>query len=187
VPPRFSALKIEGERAYDLAREGVAVELPPRPVDIYRLEFVAMPDADHTVLSAECGKGTYVRALARDLGRELGCFGHVVALRRTSVGPFAEASAVPLADLQAASESGTAAAAMLLPVAAGLAALPSLVVSRADAGRLARGQAVLLRGRDAPLMEGIVAVSVQGALVALAELEGGELRPRRIFNLPRGA
>jgi len=189
VPPRFSALKIEGERAYDLAREGVTVELAPRPVDIYRLEFVAMPDADHTVLSAECGKGTYVRALARDLGRELGCFGHVAALRRTSVGPFAEASAVPLADLQAASESdgGTASAALLLPVAAGLAALPSLAVSRADAGRLARGQAVLLRGRDAPLTEGLVAVSTQGALVALAELEDGELRPRRIFNLPRGA
>jgi tRNA pseudouridine55 synthase len=189
VPPRFSALKIEGERAYDLAREGKVVELAPRPVDIHILEFVAMPDAEHTVLAAECGKGTYVRALARDLGRELGCLGHVVALRRTSVGAFTEDRAISLDALQAAclAAAGTESelAAALLPVEAGLAALPALVVSRADAGRLSRGQAVLLRGRDAPLMEGWVAVSAQGALVALAEMEKGELRPRRIFNLPR--
>src|SRR5580692_9187296 len=102
VPPRFSALKIEGERAYDLAREGKVVELAARPVDIHRLELVAMPDAAHTVLAAECGKGTYVRALARDLGRELGCLGHVVALRRTAVGSFTEGCAVGLEALQAA-------------------------------------------------------------------------------------
>jgi tRNA pseudouridine55 synthase len=189
VPPRFSALKIEGERAYDLAREGKVVELAARPVDIHRLEFVAMPDPDHTVLAAECGKGTYVRALARDLGRELGCFGHVVALRRTAVGGFAEGCAVRLDTLQDASRADPApqglATGLLLPVEAGLAALPALVVSRADAGRLARGQTVLLRGRDAPMMGGFVAVSAQGALVALAEVEKGELRPRRIFNLGR--
>jgi tRNA pseudouridine55 synthase len=191
VPPRFSALKIEGERAYDLAREGKVVELAPRPVDIHRLEFVAMPDAESTVLAAECGKGTYVRALARDLGRELGCLGHVVALRRTAVGAFTEDRAISLEALQAAcgtspeGEIVSTTITALLPVEAGLTALPSLVVSRADAGRLARGQAVLLRGRDAPLMEGWVAVSAQGALVALAEMDKGELRPRRIFNLAR--
>jgi tRNA pseudouridine55 synthase len=193
VPPRFSAIKIEGERAYDLAREGKVVELAARPVDIHRLEFVAMPDAEHTVLAAECGKGTYVRALARDLGRELGCLGHVVALRRTAVGSFTEDRAISLDALQTAFppasgvDNGTdnGATAALLPVEAGLASLPSLVVSRADAGRLARGQAVLLRGRDAPLMEGWVAVSTQGTLLALAEMEKGELRPRRIFNLGR--
>ena len=86
VPPRFSAIKIEGERAYDLARDGEVVELKARPVEISRLEVVETPDADHTVLEAECGKGTYVRALARDLGRALGCFGHVSALRRVAVG-----------------------------------------------------------------------------------------------------
>jgi tRNA pseudouridine55 synthase len=189
VPPRFSALKVDGERAYDLAREGRVVELAPRPVDIHRLELVSTPDADHTVLAAECGKGTYVRALARDIGRSLGCLGHVAALRRTAVGSFTEACAVRLETLQAASADGAQAApvTLLLPVAAGLASLPSFVVSRADAGRLARGQGVLLRGRDAPLMEGLVAVSAQGGLVALAEIEQGELRPRRIFNLPRGA
>ena len=187
VPPRFSALKIDGERAYDLAREGRSVELAPRPVDIHRLEFVDMPDADHTVLEAQCGKGTYVRALARDLGRELGCLGHVVALRRTAVGPFDEQSAVTLEALEAAIPPDTdhVPASALLPVEAGLASLPALSVSRADAGRLTRGQAVLMRGRDAPLMEGFAAVFTQGALLALAEIAAGELHPRRIFNLAR--
>src|SRR6185312_4400420 len=87
VPPRYSAVKIAGERAYDLAREGEIVELEARPVEIHRLELVETPDADHTVLAAECGKGTYVRAIARDMGRALGCLGHVEMLRRTSVGP----------------------------------------------------------------------------------------------------
>jgi tRNA pseudouridine55 synthase len=180
VPPRFSAVKIEGERAYDLAREGEVVKLDARPVDIHRLELIETPDADHAVLAAECGKGTYVRALARDMGRLLGCFGHVAALRRTAVGPFTETVAIGLDALEGSGQG--AAGAPLLPVAAGLAALPALAVSRADAGRLARGQAVLLRGRDAPLIAGWVAVSTQGALVALAEVQQGELQPRRIFN-----
>jgi tRNA pseudouridine55 synthase len=182
VPPRFSALKVEGERAYDLAREGAAVELAPRRVEVHRLELLATSDSEHSVFAAECGKGTYVRSLARDLGRTLGCLGHVAALRRTSVGPFAEDRAVRLDSLPETPES-PASPALLLPVAAGLADLPSLTVSRADAGRLARGQAVLLRGRDAPLLQGWAAVFTQGALVGLVEAEKGELRPRRIFNL----
>jgi tRNA pseudouridine55 synthase len=190
VPPRFSAVKIEGERAYDLAREGGLVELDARPVDIHRLEWISALDPDRTVLAAECGKGTYIRALARDMGRALGCFGHVAALRRTAVGPFDESSATSLEAVERLDQQGMARGAgeepaFLLPVEAGLAALPSLRVSLADAGRLARGQSVLLRGRDAPVMQGWVAVSAQGALVALAEVERGELRPRRIFNLPR--
>ena len=100
------------------------MELAPRPVDIHRLDLVETPDADHTVLAAECGKGTYVRALARDMGRALGCYGHVSALRRTGVGPFQEADAVALDDLQAAApaEGGDFAAlvALLQPVDAGL-------------------------------------------------------------------
>jgi tRNA pseudouridine55 synthase len=190
VPPRFSAVKIEGERAYDLARDGEPVELAPRSVEIHRLELIEMPDPDHAVLAAECGKGTYVRALARDMGRALGCLGHVAALRRTAVGPFTEDVAISLESLQpigrAETESEAAALPALLPVEAGLADVPSLRVSPADAGRLARGQAVLLRGRDAPIMEGWVWVCAHGALVALAQVEKGELRPRRIFNLPRG-
>jgi len=183
VPPRFSAVKIEGERAYDLAREGEVVELAARPVEIHRLELVATPDPDRALLLAECGKGTYVRSLARDLGRLLGCFGHVSALRRTAVGPFQAADAIGLDRLAAAAaEGGSAFACVLQPVAAGLQGLPALAVSRADAARLARGQTVLLRGRDAPLMTGLVAVSTHGSLVALAEVAQGELRPRRVFN-----
>src|SRR6266404_7127284 len=91
VPPRFSALKIGGERAYDLAREDEAVEIARRSAEIHRLELIEAPDPDHTKFIAECGKGTYVRALARDLGRAAGCFGHVSALRRTGVGSFGEA------------------------------------------------------------------------------------------------
>jgi tRNA pseudouridine55 synthase len=186
VPPRFSALKIEGERAYDLAREGAAVELPARPVEVHRLELVEAPDADRAVFRADCGKGTYVRALARDLGRRLGCLGHVQALRRTRVGPFGEAEARTLEALAACREEGEERLdANLQPVDAGLTALPALSVSRADAQRLALGQAVILRGRDAPILEGLVAVSAQGSLVALGEVEQGALRPRRIFHLPR--
>ena len=187
VPPRFSAIKIDGERAYDLARDGESVEIAARPVEIHRLELIETADQDHAKFMAECGKGTYVRALARDLGRMLGCQGHVAALRRTAVGPFGEDVGVCLDALQRLRPDETAAAerAALLPVETGLAALPALRVSAADAGRLARGQAVLLRGRDAPVMAGWVAVSSQGALIALAEVEKGELRPRRIFNLPR--
>src|SRR5262245_44858540 len=183
TPPKFSAIKVAGERAYDLAREGEAVSLEPRPVEIHRLDLVAVRDADHVELEAGCGKGTYVRALARDLGRALGTCGHVAALRRTAVGPFTTDGAVTVEELKALARDGVLAAPILLPVAAGLAALPALAVSRADAARLARGQAVLLRGRDAPVVQGCVAVSTQGALVALAEVEQGELRPRRIFNL----
>jgi tRNA pseudouridine55 synthase len=185
VPPRYSALKIEGERAYDLAREGAEVELAPRPVEVHRLELIETPDADHAVFEAECGKGTYVRALARDIGRKLDCLGHVRALRRTRVGPFDETQAISLqrlAELAAGSED---IATTFMPVATGLAALPTLKVSRADADRLALGQSVLVRGRDAPQFEGIVSVSTGEGLVALAEMHEGALKPKRIFNLPR--
>lgn len=183
VPPRFSAIKIQGERAYDLARDGEVVELSARPVEIHRLALVAVPDPDHAVFEAECGKGTYVRALARDMGRALGTLGHVTALRRTAVGPFAEADTVTLAALEQAAGEPAGAKRHLRPVAAGLQELPALAVSRADAARLAQGQPVLLRGRDAPVMEGFVAVSTQGDLIALAEIELGELHPRRIFHV----
>ena len=181
VPPRFSAIKIDGERAYDLARDGEVVELEARPVEIHRLSLIDIPDPDHALLSAECGKGTYVRALARDMGRVLGCFGHVSALRRAGVGPFSEQDGVSLEQLEAA--DAAALAGLLQPVAAGVQGLPTLSVSRADAARLARGQAVLLRGRDAPIVEGSVAIFTQVDLIALAEAAEGELRPRRIFNL----
>ena len=187
VPPKFSALKIGGERAYDLARQGEAVDLPAREVEIRKLDPVDFPDAEHTTFEAECGKGTYVRAIARDLGRMLGCFGHVTALRRIRVGPFSEENSVDLKALVAlrdeAGEDRLAGA--LKPVETGLASLPALAVSAADAQRLALGQAVIVRGRDAPIFEGPVAVSAQGALIALGEIEQGSLKPKRIFHLPR--
>src|SRR5262249_56958268 len=103
-PQRFSAVKIEGERASALARDGEVVQLEPRPVDIHRLELVGIPDRDHAEFAAECGKGTYVRALARDLGRALGCLGHVASLRRTTVGPFGEGVAISLDALEGGGE-----------------------------------------------------------------------------------
>ena len=107
VPPRFSALKVDGARAYDLARDKEEFELAPRMVSIERLLLVSRSDPDHCVLETECGKGTYVRALARDLGRALGTCAHVEALRRTRVGAFGEEDAVTLADLEALKEIGT--------------------------------------------------------------------------------
>ncbi len=158
------------------------MELEARTVTIDRLELMSHA-GDRSLFEAECGKGTYVRAVARDMGRALGCLGHVSALRRTRVGPFGRADAVTLEALRGADEAGLARA--LEPVSAGLGELPSVAVSRADAQRLCRGQAVLLRGRDAPIFEGTVAVTAHAALVALAELRQGELHPRRIFNLAR--
>ncbi len=187
TPPRFSAVKIQGERAYDLARDGEVVELAPRIVEIHELTLLDQPDADHAVFEAECGKGTYVRALARDMGRLLGCYGHISALRRTLVGPFSENDMIPLEQLEAlcdraASGEGSLADA-LLPVETALDDIPALAVTRADAARLHRGQAVLLRGRDAPNPNGIVYVTVGGRLLALAEIGNGELIPKRVFNL----
>jgi len=187
VPPRFSALKVDGARAYDLARDEEDFELAPRTVTVERLDLVDHPDEDHCVLEAECGKGTYVRALARDLGRALGCLGHVEALRRTRVGTFSEADTVTMADLEeaAASPQGPdTLLGLLRPVETALQHIPALSLSSADAARLRQGQAVLLRGRDAPIMSGTVYAVSRGALVALGEVSQGEFRPRRIFNLP---
>ncbi len=183
VPPRYSAIKIDGNRAYDLARSGEEVVLEPRIVVIEDLRLVEMPDAETAVFEAECGKGTYVRALARDMGRALGCLGHVIELRRTRVGPFEEADAIPLAELEAAEkESEAALSAQLLPVEAALEDLPDVGVTPNDAASLARGQSVLVRGRDAPLLTGAAWAHFKGRILALGELEKGAFRPTRVFN-----
>ncbi len=185
VPPRYSALKVEGARAYDLARDEEDFELAPRTVVVDRLDLVEHPDPDHCVLEAECGKGTYVRALARDLGRALHCLGHVEVLRRTRVGVFREEESAPLDAIEAAANEGPEALlALLRPVEMALHDIPALSLSSADAARLRQGQAVMLRGRDAPIMSGPVYAISKGALVALGEIAQGEFRPRRIFNLP---
>lgn len=178
TPPQFSAIKIAGERAYDLAREGEQVELKPRTVTIYTLEIV--DSAEHeTQFFMECGKGAYVRAIARDLGRLLGCYGHVTALRRTRVGPFTEEDAYTLDEIENQNMAGEA----LLSVEAGLTELPCVIVDRDTAARLRRGGSVILRGRDAP-SEGIVYAACGGVPVAFGEIVEGALTPSRVFNLP---
>ena len=179
TPPAFSAIKIAGERAYDLARDGESVTIEPRQVTIHALDL-AEASGEKATFSAQCGKGTYVRAIARDLGRLLGCYGHVTALRRTRVGPFTEVDAVPLAGLEA---EGADAAHALLPVEAGLNELPCVVVDRSSAARLRRGQPLLLRGRHAPA-DGFVYAACGGVVVATGIVERGELVPARVFNLP---
>lgn len=186
VPPKFSAIKIDGERAYDLARDGEEVELEAREVIIDSLEIVEHSQ-ESTTLEAACGKGTYVRAIARDLGRALGCFGHVTALRRTRVGPFLEQEFISADDLTATfedpAEAESHAKDLLAPVDRGLQELVDVQVTRPEAQRLQRGQGVILRGRDAIIAEGPVAVHCGHELVAIGEMDKGELKPHRVFNL----
>lgn len=177
-PPAYSAIKVNGERAYDLARDGEIVDLAFRTVTIASLELVS-DDPDEAVFEARCGKGTYVRAIARDLGRALGCLGHVSALRRTRVGPFGERDAATLADL-ADAEAGPS---PLLRVEAGLTEMPRVTVDRDAAARLRRGQSVLLRGCDAP-RAGSAYAACGGVVIAVGAVEEGELIPGRVFNLP---
>ncbi len=185
TPPQYSAIKVDGQRAYELARDGETVELEPRTVVVDRLELVETPDPRTAVFEAECGKGTYVRALARDMGRTLGCFGHVVQLRRTRVGPFMEADAVSLDELREAADpaNGPDIGQFLLPVEAALDAVPELVVSQTDAANLTLGRSVLIRGRDAPILSGPIYATCKGRIVALGEVEKGALHPTRVFNL----
>jgi tRNA pseudouridine55 synthase len=175
-PPAFSAIKVNGERAYDMARDGEEVILPERLIVIHALRLVEFV-GERAVFEADCGKGTYVRSLARDFGRALGCLGHVIALRRTRVGPFTVSDATPLAALDDPLEAGRA----LKPIETGLAEVPCVTVDRNGAARLKRGQGLLLRGRDAP-SEGWAWASCQGEPVAFGEIEEGELRPSRVFN-----
>lgn len=181
VPPAFSAIKVDGNRAYDLARSGETVVLDPRWIVVEDLRLVDMPDAATVVLEAECGKGTYVRALARDIGRALESAAHVIGLRRTRVGSFDEEASVQLQTLQDAFEAGDIDQ-YLRPVEAALDDLPGLSVGPNDAASLSRGQAVLVRGRDAPVLNGAAYAHFKGRILALGELEKGAFRPTRVFN-----
>ncbi|MBY4631180.1 tRNA pseudouridine(55) synthase TruB [Rhizobium croatiense] len=187
VPPQFSAIKIAGERAYDLARDGEAVEIPSREVEIFRLTLLACPDANTAHFEVECGKGTYVRALARDFGRELGCYGHISGLRRTFVAPFQEEAMVPLANLVALEaiedmdERLAALDALLIDTCEALSALPHLVINDDQAHRLKMGNPILVRGRDAPIAESEAYATARGRLIAIGEIGQGEFRPKRVF------
>lgn len=187
IPPMFSAIKIAGERAYDLAREGEVFEIASREVEIHRLTLLGT-EKDSAHFEVECGKGTYVRSLARDFGRDLGCFGHIASLRRTFVAPFAEDRMVPLADLvaleQVESDDERLAAldAYLMDTGEALSSLPHLAVSDDQAHRLKMGNPIILRGRDAPVAEPEAYATAKGKLVAIGEIAEGEFRPKRVFN-----
>jgi tRNA pseudouridine55 synthase len=179
TPPKFSAIKIAGERAYDLARDGEEVTLEARPVEIDALSIVSH-DGATTTFEAECGKGTYVRAIARDLGLALGCLGHVAHLRRTRVGPFTVAEAASVETLRESPESALAA---LQPVKAALTLIPEIVLHRDAANRLKRGQSALLRSAGAPVELEAAYATCAGTLVSTGSVQNGEFVPHRVFNL----
>jgi tRNA pseudouridine55 synthase len=185
VPPRFAAVKVEGERAYDLARRGEMVELAPRQVEVQSFGLVEQPDRDHATFELRCGRGTYVRALIRDLGQRLGCLGHVIALRRLQAGPFQAEAALALAAFERLVAEDALSQA-LLPVSAALGDLPALALTGPQADRLRAGQTI----RVAPGLvigevsdDSTVRAMAAGQMVALARLQGGELSPVRVFHL----
>lgn len=192
TPPSFSAILVDGERAYDLARDGVDVALMARETHIHRLEVQPSDDPDQSVFEMVCGKGTYVRAFARDIGRVLGCYGHVQSLTRTAVGPFGLPAAISLEMLEESAKDG-AAKRNLLPLATVLDDIPALAVTDQEAAQLRLGRAILARGRVS-LREGaadngeaepappVYCRSRSGDPVAIAGFERGELRPTRVFN-----
>lgn len=204
IPPQFSAIKIAGERAYDLAREGEAVEIPAREVEIGCFDLVEMRGADATVFEIECGKGTYVRSLARDMGRDLGCYGHISELRRTEVDPFTADDLVTMAEIEEAiasvpmetSEEGDAPQAprpgpdqwkaldaLLMDTGSALDCLPQVVVNDDTAARLRLGNPVIVRGRDAPVQADEACAFARGRLVAIGAIEAGMFKPKRVFSL----
>ncbi len=187
IPPQFSAIKIAGERAYDLAREGETVEIPSREVEVFRLTLLGVGE-NEAHFEVECGKGTYVRSLARDFGRDLGCYGHISNLRRTFVAPFGEDKMVPLADLVALEEIEdrderlAALDAYLIDTAEALSSLPHLPITDEQAHRIKMGNPIILRGNSAPVEEPEAYATVRGRLVAIGEIGQGEFRPKRVFG-----
>ena len=190
VPPAFSAVKVDGERAYDLARDGEEVELEARPVEIDALRIVSH-DGATTTFEAECGKGTYVRAIVRDIAERLGACAHVSALRRTRVGPFDEDSAITLELLEDLGHKARCLEA-LLPVETALDDIPELAVTTEDAFKLKQGRPIVLVPRQvevlkARLSPGTRTVSAMegGSIVALCEMRAGKLEPSRVFHLEK--
>ncbi|MGL4312005.1 MAG: tRNA pseudouridine(55) synthase TruB [Paracoccaceae bacterium] len=179
VPPQYSAVKVDGERAYDLAREGEVMDLAARPLWVESLILTARPDADHAELEMVCGKGGYVRSVARDLGADLGCLGHVRNLRRIWSGPFDLKESVTLEQVEAVARTD-AADAFLLPLELGLFDLPELRATPEGAARLRNGNPGQVTGS---LQWGDSAwASHEGKAVAVGTYRGGELHPSRVFR-----
>ena len=188
IPPRYSAIKIDGRRAYDLARRDEAVELKSRRVEVRELRLVDVPDADHAFLSVTCGKGTYVRALARDLAHHLDTVGHVDWLRRTAVGPFTEADAISLDKIEALGHIPLDSD-LLMPIETVLDDIPALALTVQEAQRLKHGQSVSVlpvasRSTFKEIEQGdTVCAMSEGRLVALVRIVDGGIHPVRVMNL----
>jgi tRNA pseudouridine55 synthase len=195
IPPAFSAIKVDGERAYDLAREGIEVDLKPRKVVVHEMRLIDAPDADHAELEMSCGKGTYVRAVARDLAIALGACAHVSALRRTRVGPFDIGRAISLEFLEDICHSSDGSG-VLLPVETALDDIPALAVTTEDAFRLSQGRPIVLLPRQIETLKTRLAspsgggyasrtvLAMHGAVaVSICEMRAGQLSPTRVFNL----
>ena len=192
VPPKYSAIKVQGERAYDLARDGEAFEIPSRQVTVYEAELVEIADADHATLRVVSGKGFYVRAMARDLATALGAEGHVSALRRTRVGALDEPASIKLSDLEALSEDKDALAATLKPLETILDDVPKIEIDRGDADALKLGREVVLLPHiveqwraeaDLDSDDRLALAMTDKQAVALGEVRAGRFQPRKVFQL----
>jgi len=187
VPPDYSAIKVAGRRAYDLAREKQPLELAARSVHVHSFSLLATPDPDHGLFRVDCGKGTYIRALVRDLAQALGTVGHISVLRRTRCGVFAENRAISLDKLEALGHKA-ADSEYLLPVGTVLDDIPALALTEEEARRMTLGQAVALwpvvkRSPHAGLEQGTAVQAVCGdKLIAVAEVGDGMIRPVRVLN-----
>ena len=185
VPPIFSAIKVAGERAYDMAREGRAPVLEPRPARVDRFELIERPDADTAIFEVASGKGVYMRSLARDLAQACGTVGHIATLRRLRVGPFREEHAIALADIRQGEDGTPAPANLLLPVVMALADIPAVKLTEQEAVDLRHGQALSLVGLmgripDTADPDGGLARAMVGArVISLCRLEDGMLKPER--------
>ena len=200
TPPQFSAVRIDGERAYDLARAGETVEIAAREIEIGRFELLEAT-ADEAIFEVECGKGTYVRSLARDMGRDLDCYGHISTLRRVMVDPFDTEDLVTLEAIEAAAdvpprgEDGErpelapdeaavrlkALDDLLLDTSAALDNLPEVALGDDAAQKVRLGNPVICRGRDAPAEAPEAFATARGRLVAIGSVEAGMFKPRRVF------
>jgi tRNA pseudouridine55 synthase len=186
IPPIYSALKIDGARAYDLARAGEKPEMTPRQVFIEELRLLDAASPDHADFETVCGKGTYIRALARDIGRALGCLGHLSLLRRTQVGPFTEKHMISLETLEEMRHRPDGEGALhgaLSSIVTVLDGIPALAVMDQDAAKLRQGQSVLLRGANAPINCEAVLVNHDGRPLGICEISQGSLKTKRLFNL----
>jgi tRNA pseudouridine55 synthase len=182
VPPQFSAVKIDGEPAYKRARDGEAMELAARPLYVDELSLAAIPDADHAILDLVCGKGGYVRSIARDLGEQLDCHGHVTTLRRIWSGPFEAEAGVKLEELDRLAKTPEIDA-FLRPLEEGLVDLPELRATAEGAARLRNGNPGMVFTSEAEYGDEAWA-SYEGRAVAVGTYRAGELHPSRVFNLP---